>query len=319
MKLFIRKNKSGYGGNEEKMENAIVVKNLTKRYKDFTLNNVSFQVPTGSVVGFIGENGAGKSTTIQAILGIIAADAGEIELLGHKVERKKADETWREQVGVVFDECNFHWELKIKYVRNILKNIYRTWDDGKFLNYLKKFELPPDKKIKELSKGMKMKLSIAAALSHDSRVLILDEATSGLDPVIRNEILDIFRELIEDGEHTIFISSHITSDIEKISDYVMLIHRGELLLSENKDEILYNYAIVRCSKEQADLIPRDIVVGREENAYEVSVLVKDKNRLLKSSFEEQAQRIGGSSFAIDKAGVEDVLLYVARERDGGRK
>ena len=298
------------------MENAIVVKNLTKRYKGFMLNNVSFQVPTGSVVGFIGENGAGKSTTIQAILGIIRADAGEAWLLGHKMGHKMADDSWREQVGVVFDECNFHRELKVKHVRNILRDIYKTWDDEKFMYYLKRFELPLDKKVKELSKGMKMKLSITAALSHDSRILILDEATSGLDPVVRNEILDIFRELIEDGEHTIFISSHITSDIEKISDYIMLIHRGEILLSENKDEILYNYAIVRCTKEQAGLIPGDIVVGREDNAFEVSVLVRDKKKLLETSFKEEAEKVSTGSVVIDRAGIEDVLIFTVGAKSG---
>lgn len=298
------------------MENAIVVKNLTKRYKGFMLNNVSFQVPTGSVVGFIGENGAGKSTTIQAILGIIRADAGEAWLLGHKMGHKMADDSWREQVGVVFDECNFHRELKVKHVRNILRDIYKTWDDEKFMYYLKRFELPLDKKVKELSKGMKMKLSITAALSHDSRILILDEATSGLDPVVRNEILDIFRELIEDGEHTIFISSHITSDIEKISDYIMLIHRGEILLSENKDEILYNYAIVRCTKEQAGLIPGDIVVGREDNAFEVSVLVRDKKKLLETSFKEEAEKVSTGNVVIDRAGIEDVLIFTVGAKSG---
>ena len=158
------------------MENAIVVKNLTKKYAGFTLNNISFEVPAGSVVGFIGENGAGKSTTIQALLGIIVPDGGEAWLMGHKVSRKESDESWREQVGVVFDECNFHWELKIRQVQKILGNIYRTWDNGKFLKYAEKFALPLDKKVKELSKGMRMKLSIAAALCHDSKVLILDRS-----------------------------------------------------------------------------------------------------------------------------------------------
>lgn len=294
------------------MENAIEVRNLTKKYEGFTLKNISFQIPTGSVVGFIGENGAGKSTTILAILGIITADSGEAWLLGHKVRQRTEGDAWREQVGVVFDECNFHWELRIKQVQNIMRDIYRTWDDEKFSGYLKRFELPLNKKVKELSKGMRMKLSIAAALSHDSRVLILDEATSGLDPVVRNEILDIFRELIEDGQHTIFLSSHITSDIEKISDYIMLIHRGELLLSESKDDILYNYAIVRCTKEAAALIPEDIIVGKDICQYEVSVLVRDKRRLMESGFKEKAEQVSSSGFAVDRAGVEDVLLYTVK-------
>lgn len=232
------------------IENAISVKNLTKQYDGFKLDNVSFQIPMGTIVGFVGENGAGKSTTIRAVLGLIPIEEGEIEILGHKIDRSKQEGAWREQIGVVFDECNLPVSLKIKDIRHIMKNIYKTWDDDKFTGYLMRFEIPLNKKIKDLSKGMKMKLSIAVALSHDSRLLILDEATSGLDPVIRSEILDIFREFIEDEQHTVFLSSHITSDIEKIADYVMLIHKGKLLFTENKDELLYNYGVVKCSKEQ---------------------------------------------------------------------
>lgn len=309
---------------ERCMENAITVNNLTKRYEGFTLDHVSFQIPTGSIVGFVGENGAGKSTTILAILGIIPADEGEVELLGHKIREKKSsseavdisqDESWREQIGVVFDECNFSTELNVKYIPEIMKNIYRTWDNERFVRYLKKFELPMNKKVKELSKGMKMKLSLAVALSHDSRLLILDEATSGLDPVIRNEILDIFREFIEDGEHTIFLSSHITSDIEKIADYVMLIHKGRLLFTENKDELLYRYGIVKCSRKQADFIPQELIVGEEENEFGVSVLISDRTRLMESSFPRQAEKVGYSSFALDRAGVEDVLLYAVKSAE----
>lgn len=309
---------------EKCMENAVTVNNLTKRYEGFTLDHVSFQIPTGSIVGFVGENGAGKSTTILAVLGIIPADEGEVELLGHKIREKKnsskaidisQDESWREQIGVVFDECNFSTELNVKYIPEIMKNIYRTWDNERFMRYMKKFELPLNKKVKELSKGMKMKLSIAVALSHDSRLLILDEATSGLDPVIRNEILDIFREFIEDGEHTIFLSSHITSDIEKIADYVMLIHKGRLLFTENKDELLYRYGIVKCSRKQADLIPQELIVGEEENEFGVSVLISDRIRLMESSFPGQAEKVGDSSFVLDRAGVEDVLLYIVKSAE----
>ena len=167
-------------------ENAITVENLTKVYDGFTLKDVSFKVPAGSVVGFIGENGAGKSTTIKALLGLIPVDKGQVEVLGHKIFMEEKDVTWREQIGVVFDECNFPLGLKGKDVQNMLKNIYRTWDAKKFRDYMDRFEIPMNKKIKDLSKGMKMKLSIAAALSHDSRLLILDEATSGLDPVVRS-------------------------------------------------------------------------------------------------------------------------------------
>lgn len=294
------------------IENAISVQNLTKQYADFKLDNISFQIPTGSIVGFVGENGAGKSTTILSILGLIPVDGGEIEVLGHKIDRKERKGTWREQIGVAFDECNFPTVLKVKEVRNVMKNIYHTWDDGKFMNYMARFGIPLNKKVKDLSKGMKMKLSIAVALSHDSRLLILDEATSGLDPVVRSEVLDIFREFIEDEQHTVFISSHITSDIEKIADYVMLIHKGKLLFRENKDELLYNYGIVRCAREQAALIPPDIIMGKEENAFGTSVLVKDIKQLRESSIWDEAEQMSGSRPVIDRASIEELLLYIVK-------
>lgn len=301
------------------MENVISVKNLTKKYDGFTLDNVSFTIPMGSVVGFVGENGAGKSTTILALLGIISFDQGEVRLLGHRIGEREQDESWREQIGVVFDGCNFPASLKVKQIQKIMRNLYHTWDDEKFLSYVRRFELPMDKAVKDFSRGMKMKLSIATALSHDSRILILDEATSGLDPVVRSEILDIFREFIEDGEHTVFLSSHIISDIEKIADYVMLIHRGRLLLVENKDELLYHYCIVKCSCRQAELIPEELMIGREENEFEVSVLVKNRGKLLESGFESRAKAVDKSCYAIDRAGVEDILIYYVKRQEQGKE
>lgn len=297
------------------MENAITVKNLTKKYEGFKLNNISFQIPTGTIVGFIGENGAGKSTTILSMLGLIPVDAGQMEVLGNQILSEEKEGTWKEQIGVVFDDCNLPAVLKVKEVQSIMKSIYRTWDTDKFWNYVETFELSPDKKIKELSKGMKMKLSIAIALSHNSRLLILDEATSGLDPVIRNEILDIFREFIENEHHTVFLSSHITSDIEKIADYVMLIHKGQLLLTESKDELLYHYGVVRCTREQAALIPEEIIVGREETMFETSILVKDIQRMKEGGFLEKAEQISKSRPVIDKANIEDILLYIAKSEE----
>ncbi|MDO4302985.1 MAG: ABC transporter ATP-binding protein [Bacillota bacterium] len=294
------------------MKNAIEVKNLTKIYDGFKLNNISFQIPEGSVVGFIGENGAGKSTTIKALLGLIPVEEGQVNVLGHLIG-EEADVSWREQLGVVFDECSFPGELKVKDIARFMKHIYRTWDEKQFENYMQKFELPTGKRVKELSKGMKMKLSIAVALSHDSRLLILDEATSGLDPVVRNEILDIFREYVEDEGHTVFLSSHITSDIEKIADYIILLHKGELLFMENKDKLIYDYGLVRCTREQADRIPTGIVVGREDNAYGTTVLVSDQNALKESGILESGMD-GETAPAIDRAGIEDILLYIAKSK-----
>ena len=298
-------------------KNAIEVKNLTKKYDGFLLDNISFDIPEGSIVGFIGENGAGKSTTIKAILGLVPADQGEITVLEQKIAGetadKKSNEKWREQISVVFDECNFSNELKIRNINSFMKNIYRTWNENVFMEYTQKFSLPVDKKVKDFSKGMKMKLSIAVALSHDSRLLILDEATSGLDPVVRNAILDIFREYVVDEHRTIFLSSHITSDIEKIADYILLIHQGKILLMESKDTLIYEYGMVKCSKEQAESIPEKIVIGREDTEFGSSVLVKDKESLKDSGFFDR-QTGEGIKPVIDRVDIEEILLYIVKHR-----
>lgn len=291
--------------------NAIEVKNLTKKYGGFKLDNICFNIPEGSIVGFIGENGAGKSTTMKAILGLMPVEAGDIKVLGNPVGQESSGGEWREQISVVFDECNFPNEMKVKSINIFMKNIYHTWDEKLFARYLERFGLPANKKVKELSRGMKMKLSIAVALSHDSRLLILDEATSGLDPVVRNEILDIFREYVIDERRTIFLSSHITSDIEKIADYILLIHQGKILLMESKDVLLYEYGMVKCTKEQADRIPKGMILGREDTHFGTSVLVKDKKGLMESGFFENCVR-DGQSAAMDRAGIEDILLYIVK-------
>lgn len=294
-------------------KNAIEVRNLTKKYDDFEIDNMCFDIPEGSIVGFIGENGAGKSTTMKAILGLVPTEAGEIRVLDHPVGKDSVDENWREQISVVFDECNFPNELKVKNINIFMKNIYQTWNENLFKEYLQKFELPVNKKVRELSKGMKMKLSIAAALSHDSRLLILDEATSGLDPVVRNDILDIFREYVEDERRTVFLSSHITSDIEKVADYIILIHKGKVLLMESKDKLLYEYGMVKCTKEQADKIPTEIIVGREDSSFGTSVLVRDRQSLKENGFADRYAR-DIQQPVIDRVGIEDILLYIVKHQ-----
>lgn len=294
-------------------KNAIEVRNLTKKYDDFEIDNMCFDIPEGSIVGFIGENGAGKSTTMKAILGLVPTEAGEIRVLDHPVGKDSVDENWREQISVVFDECNFPNELKVKNINIFMKNIYQTWNENLFKEYLQKFELPVNKKVRELSKGMKMKLSIATALSHDSRLLILDEATSGLDPVVRNDILDIFREYVEDERRTVFLSSHITSDIEKVADYIMLIHKGKVLLMESKDKLLYEYGMVKCTKEQADKIPTGIIVGREDSSFGTSVLVRDRQSLKENGFADRYAR-DIQQPVIDRVGIEDILLYIVKHQ-----
>ena len=227
--------------------NALVVNDLTKRYPDFVLDKVSFSVPCGTIVGLIGENGAGKSTTINAVLGMINRDSGSIELFG-EADTQSSDSI-RNQIGVVFDGNNYPDVLSAQKLNRVLREIYRTWDERKFFDLLKKMSLPADKKIKEFSKGMQMKLSIAAALSHNSRLLILDEATSGLDPVVRDDILDMFLEFVQDESHSILVSSHITSDLEKVADYIVFIHKGKVVFCKSKDELRYKYGIIRCGTE----------------------------------------------------------------------
>ena len=254
------------------MDNNILVQNLCKQFEDFSLDNVSFKVPKGRIVGFIGENGAGKSTTINLILNELSKDSGQIQVFGidHTIP------TVKENIGVVFDECNFHDVFTAADIEKILKEVYKTWDSNLFSQYLKKFKIPTKKTIGTFSKGMKMKLSIICAMAHRPKLLILDEATTGLDPVVRDEVLDLFLEFIQDEDCSIFFSSHITSDIQKIADYVILIHQGKIIFEEQKDDLVYNYGVAKCGKEKfAQLSSDDYIIHRTTNM-SVECLVHDK-------------------------------------------
>ncbi|MGB4659262.1 MAG: ABC transporter ATP-binding protein [Mobilitalea sp.] len=284
------------------MADAITIRNLTKNYKDFSLNKISFSVPKGSIVGFVGENGAGKTTTIKAILDLIQVKEGEIEVLG--ADAKNLPKELKAQIGVVFDGSNLHDNLTSKNINQVMKNIYFNWEETLFLNYLKTFQLPDNKIIKEYSRGMKMKLSIAIALSHHSKLLILDEATSGLDPMVRDEILDIFLEFIQDEEHTIFISSHIISDIEKIADYVTFIHQGSIVFSESKDELIYQHGVIRCKKEEVAGIDHSYIVGIRENSFGAEVMIHNKEEFQKHFHD----------YMIDKTSIEEIMLFISRRK-----
>ncbi len=282
--------------------NALAVNDLTKKYRDFVLDHVSFSVPSGTIVGLIGENGAGKSTTINAILGLIKKDSGNIEIFGKS--DTQAAESIRNQIGVVFDGNSYPDVLSARKLNRILSKIYQTWDEHKFFSLLEKMSLPADKKIKQFSKGMKMKLSIAAALSHDSRLLILDEATSGLDPVVRDDILDLFLDFVQDENHSILVSSHITSDLEKAADYIVFIHKGKVVFCKSKDELRYQYGIIRCGSAQFDAIDKDEVIACRKQDYEWDVLVADR---------EKAQKKYPKA-VIDPASIDEImLLYVKGE------
>jgi ABC-2 type transport system ATP-binding protein len=283
------------------MEYSIVVENVTKRYNDFVLDNASLKLPKGSIMGLIGENGAGKTTLLKLILGLQKGERGQISLWGYDSNSLPIEV--REDIGVVLDESCFPENLNLLQISKIMKAIYRNWDENNFEKYVEYFGLPAKKSVKDYSKGMKMKLSIAVALSHQAKLLILDEATSGLDPVVREEILDVFLDFIQDEEHSILISSHITSDLEKACDYITFIDDGKIILSEGKDDILERYGMLKCSAQEFENIPQEAVAGYKRNSFGISALV-DKNRL--------AGRHLDKAYVIDKASLEDILLYSVR-------
>ncbi len=278
-------------------ENAIEISGLTKKYSGFTLDNISFNVPKGSIMGFIGQNGAGKTTTIRSLLNIIGIDKGEIKLLG--LDYLKNEQEIKERISVVFDELPFHDIFTAKDMARIFEGIYPQWDNAVYTQYLDRFGLPKNKKIGEFSKGMKMKLQIACALSHNAELLVMDEATTGLDPVVRDEILHIFMEYLQDGERSILMSSHITSDLEKIADSVTFIDKGKLLISGYKDDILESHGILKCDKsELSNIDPKDIVSIRMNN-YGAEVMLSDR--------QSASYRYSGA--IIDPASLDDIMLY----------
>ncbi len=277
--------------------NAIEIKNVTKKYDGFTLDNISFDVPKGSIMGYIGQNGAGKSTTLRGLLNITAIDSGEIRLLG--MDHIKDEKEIKERLAVVFDELPFHDVFNAKDMSRIFEGIYPKWNRNTYVRYLDRFELPMKKKIGDFSKGMKMKLQIACALSHEAELIVMDEPTSGLDPVVRDEILRIFMEYLEDGERSILMSSHITSDLEKIADSITFIDRGKILLSGYKDEILETHGVIKCSKEQlAEIDPADIVSARI-NSFGAEAMVSNR----------EAAGYKYSGLMLDPTTLEEIMLY----------
>lgn len=283
-------------------KNALTVSGLTKKYKEFTLSDISFEVPQGTIVGLIGENGAGKSTTLNAILGLIHKDRGEISILGSPIEELQPEV--KENIGVVFDGTNFSEELTPKRLNKVLKGIYVSWDEDYFFHLLKKLSLPAAKKIKSFSKGMKAKLSIAAAFAHHPILLILDEATSGLDPIMRDDILDMFLDFVQDEEKSILVSSHITSDLEKVADYIVFIHEGRLIFSKPKDELLESYGIVKCGAAQFDALDKQDIITYRKQDYEWQVLVADRR---------SAEKKYPKAMVIPATIDEIMLLYVRGE------
>ena len=285
------------------MENNIEVNNLSKKYDTFELKNINFTVPKGSIVGFVGENGAGKTTTIKSILNITNS-SGSIKILGKNI--KQYEKEIKQNIGVVLDDSFLSEDLTAKQINSIMKDIYNEWNENKYINYLKQFNLPINKLLKDYSSGMKMKLKIATAISHNPKLLILDEPTSGLDPVVRNEILDIFRNYIEEDEtRSIFISTHITTDLEHISDYIVFIKNGEIIFNLPTIELLENYGIIKCSKEDFSKIDEQDYIRFKQEKYQYEVLTDNKENIIKKY----------DITTIDKPSIEDImLLYVKGEK-----
>ena len=290
------------------MNSTLILKNVNKKYEksNFAIKDISFSIPEGSIVGFIGENGAGKSTTMNCILNVIRRDSGTIEIFGREMTDEDID--IRENIGVVYDSNNFPEYLTARQLADILGRIYSKWDDFCFEQFLRRFGLPESQKIKSYSRGMSMKLAIAVALSHDSKLLILDEATSGLDPIMRDEILDVLLEFVKQENHSILLSSHITSDLEKIADYIVFIHNGEIILNKTKDELIYEYGVIRCSENDFyNILPEDILSSMKKD-YQIDVLIKNK-KLMEKKYK---------NLIIDSVSLDEIMLLLVKGERNAR-
>lgn len=283
------------------MENTAIltVHHLCKNYPQFSLSDVSFSLEKGTIMGLIGENGAGKSTTMKLILGMTRPDSGSISMFG----REGISAENREDIGVVFDELPFIQTMFTSHLGKVMKGVYKNWNQQTYEQYLKRFGLPDKKELKDFSRGMKMKLSLAVALSHNAKLLILDEPTSGLDPVVRAEILDIFLDFISDGERSVLVSSHITSDLEKVADYITFIHNGRLMLCENKDDILYGYGIAKADRDTIDNLDSELILKKKNGKYGSQALVSDKE-----AFSRQHPDV-----LVDAINLDELMLMLCSE------
>ena len=282
------------------MENAICIRGLCKHYEDFSLENLDLTVPTGSIVGFVGENGAGKTTTLKAIFGAIRTDGGSIEVLGCT----DPDRLDKSQIGVVMEDSFFYETLTPRQVNSIMKSLQPGWDSAEFARLLNDYQLPEKKLIKDMSKGMRMKFRLATALAHKPKLLILDEATSGLDPVVRGEVLDYLRDYIQDESHSVLMSSHITSDLEKVADSIAYLRKGRLLFQMDRDELLEKYGVLRCSPEQLEVLDNRLKVATRKTGFTCETLVSDA----------AAARRALPDAVIDRASIEDIMqFYTGRD------
>lgn len=281
------------------MENALEIKGLCKQYTGFALDNVSFSLPRGAVMGFIGENGAGKTTTIKAVLNLIRRDAGEIRVLG--LDNIRDERAVKERIGVVLEDGCFLNTMNARQVDTLMGKAYQSWKPEQFFGFIRRFGIDENKKIKDYSKGMRMKISIAAALSHGAELLLMDEPTSGLDPVVRDEVLDLFYDFMQDEGHAILLSSHITSDLDKIADYITFIHGGRVALSEPRDELLDTYGVLRCTADQLAALEPQAVRAKRMGAFGCEALVR---------------RDGvPQGWPVEPVNIEQIMLFLTRGED----
>lgn len=284
------------------MENILELQEISKSFpkSDFTLEKLSFSLPYGAILGFVGENGAGKSTTIGCILNTIKKDSGTVKLFGR--EMRDCDTAMREKIGVVYDGDNFPAYWTAEQLSKVMGGIYTQWDSGLFHKYLEDFHLPAGRKIKNYSRGMGMKLALAAALSHHPQLLILDEATGGLDPVMRDEMLDVFLDFVQDESHSILLSSHITSDLEKVADYITFIHSGRLVMTASRNDLVYNFAVMRCKERQFPALDRSDMIAYRKRDFQIDVLVPNGKEAQKKY----------KDMIIDHVSVDEIMLLLVK-------
>ncbi len=284
------------------MENILELHQVSKTFpkSNFMLENMTFSLPYGAILGFVGENGAGKTTTIGCILNTMKKDSGTIKIFGKEMLDEDTD--MREKIGVVYDGDNFPAYWTIKQLSQVMEGLYRQWDHSLFQKYIEDFQLPIKQKIKHYSRGMTMKLAIAVALAHHPQLLILDEATGGLDPIMRDEMLDVFLEFVQEENHSILLSSHITSDLEKVADYITFIHNGKLIMTASKNDLAYNYAIMRCKESQfLALDPNDILSFRKRD-FQIDVLVAN-GKNAKRKYKD---------IVIDHVSIDEIMLMLVK-------
>lgn len=286
-------------------KNALEVNNITKNYKGFSLDNVTFNLKKGFIMGLVGPNGAGKTTTIKAIMNLINLNSGSIKIF--EEDLKKNEIEIKDRIGFVYDECNSFEDFSIEYNKKIIAPFYSRWNEKKFNEYLKMFKLDRKKKVKDLSKGQKMRFSLAIALSHEAELLILDEPTSGLDPVFRSELLDLFFDLIKDGELSILYSTHITTDLEKLADYITFIKDGKVEFSKEKDILLEEYSIIKGSVGDITKDIKKELIGERISRYNFEALIKNKNDFIKKY---------GNNFVFERASIDDIIVFYSKRGRG---